>query len=138
MRRPSFPVSVAASAALLALAGLTSAPANQGDIQWAGVGPGGGGTWLGVVLNPSDANVVLLGSDVGGVYRTGNGGLSWTNANVGISDAFLKGQAYFAQRFAFNPLNPSIVYLANGQVMKSLDGGNSWLQTPATELFNVG
>ena len=46
----------------------------------------GGGGWLhaGAIL-PTDPDVILLGSDVSGVYRTEDGGLHWTPWNEGLT-----------------------------------------------------
>src|SRR5262245_34703899 len=44
------------------------------SIQWKSIGPGGGGNSLAVGVSPADPNIVLMGSDVGGIFRTADGG----------------------------------------------------------------
>src|SRR4026207_1205171 len=77
-------------------------PALEG-IAWQGVGPGGGGAWVGVAVDPSDASKALLVTDVGGIYKTTNGSVSWTNANGGdITDAN-KARMYYFSGLAYSP-----------------------------------
>src|SRR5262245_49980619 len=78
--------------------------ANQGDISWAGKGAGGGGSFMGVAIDPSNPNNALMGSDTGGIYRTTDGGLTWSNSNTG-GPANPAGDAgwYDVETFAYDP-----------------------------------
>lgn len=114
---------------ILLSAGLLSALlANQGDISWQGVGAGGGGAWMGVKVDPNDPNHVLMGSDTGGIYLTTDGGLTWSNANVGTAtDPHGDAGWYAVESFAYDPNVAGTVYAgALRGVLKSTDGGASW------------
>jgi PKD repeat protein/photosystem II stability/assembly factor-like uncharacterized protein len=85
-----------------------------------------------IAVHPNNPLTIFVGAPVGGIWRTYDGGLTWTSntdalASLGISD------------IAFNPKNPSIVYAASGDrdagdsyaigVLKSIDGGLTWNTT---------
>jgi len=116
---------------------------------WASVGPTpttGGffspvtGRITTIAVDPSDAtgNTVLIGGAMGGIWRTTDGGSTWTA--VGDQNASLA-----MGSIAFAPSNHSIVYAATGEsesvafdiyygagVLKSMDGGLTWTQTCTT------
>ena len=93
-----------------------------------------------IAVDPSDAtgNTVLIGGAMGGIWRTTDGGSTWTS--VGDQNASLS-----MGSIAFAPSNHSIVYAATGEsesvafdiyygagVLKSSDGGLHWTQTCTT------
>ncbi|HEV2194267.1 MAG TPA: IPT/TIG domain-containing protein [Candidatus Acidoferrum sp.] len=93
-----------------------------------------------IAVDPSDStgNTVLIGGAMGGIWRTTDGGASWTA--VGDQNASLA-----MGSIAFAPSNHSIVYAATGEsesvafdiyygagVLKSMDGGLTWTQTCTT------
>ena|GEM_PF-5247916 len=94
---------------------------------WHATGPGGGGAWTVVKVSPANPDIAFLGSDVGGLYKTEDGGETWTNANTGLALPEMKSQVYYVNDVGFHPLDPSVMYLSTGGgVFKSGDGGNSW------------
>ena len=93
-----------------------------------------------IAVDPSDAtgNTVLIGGAMGGIWRTTDGGSTWTA--VGDQNASLA-----MGSIAFAPSNHSFVYAATGEsesvafdiyygagVLKSMDGGLTWTQTCTT------
>lgn len=42
------------------------------------VGIGGGGTLYAPAISPHDPNLLFVACDMGGVYRSANGGATWT------------------------------------------------------------
>ena len=42
------------------------------------VGLGGGGAMFAPAISPHDPNLLFVGCDMGGVYRSADGGESWT------------------------------------------------------------
>jgi photosystem II stability/assembly factor-like uncharacterized protein len=116
---------------------------------WASIGPTpttGGffspvtGRITTIAVDPSDStgNTVLLGGAMGGIWRTVDGGTTWTA--VGDQNASLS-----MGSIAFAPSNHSIVYAGTGEsesvafdiyygagVLKSTDGGLHWTQTCTT------
>lgn len=77
-----------------------------------------------MVIDPSNTNVMYTGSSTLGVYKTTDGGGTWTAANTGLSNI-----AVIAM--AISTSNPQVVYAgtnpgANDGVYKTTDGGGSW------------
>lgn len=85
-----------------------------------------------VTIDPSNANNLWVGAPAGGLWKSTNGGTSWTTgtdnlAVIGCSD------------LAIDPTNTSVMYLATGDgdagdtrsigVLKSTNGGASWAAT---------
>jgi len=90
--------------------------------SWTNLGTnssGGGYAGIGrincVAFHPTDANTFWVGSPSGGIWKTTNGGVSWTILNnnetvLGVSD------------IAVDNTNPNILYIATGD----RDGGSLW------------
>ena len=115
--------------------------------NWSIIGPtskpggGGNGRVNFVRFHPTDPQTMWVGTPNGGLWKTTNGGASWsTNTDqlgvIGCSD------------LAIHPTNPQIMYLATGDhnasdcnsigVLKSIDGGNTWTTTGLTWTVNQG
>lgn len=123
---------------------------NSTSGNWTSAGPSsspGGYAGLGrincVAFHPTDNNTIYAGSASGGMWKTSNGGASWSVLTdnlpvMGLSD------------ICVNTANPDIIYIATGDkdggsvwslgggqsndnrsvgVMKSFDGGESWNTT---------
>ncbi|MBC8138575.1 MAG: hypothetical protein H8F28_22065 [Fibrella sp.] len=88
----------------------------------AGIFPGGEGCqWpRELVISDADPNFLILSIDVGGLYRTLDGGKNWEQATVGWSGRGCNG-------VAIDPRNPSHVI---GLAGNSVDWGENWGQTP--------
>jgi len=99
------------------------------EVVWKTLGPGGGGAYHdGGAVHPTNPNVVIMGSDVSGVYRSADGAVTWKVANGGLTDPDLQGQVYFINDVVFDPVNPNNVYLGTGGLFKSTDGGVNWVR----------
>ena len=97
-------------------------------LQKQGVTTGGEGCqWpIGMAIS-KDGKLVLYGTDVGGIYRSEDGGKNWEQSNVGL-------QSRGAGAFSIDPKNPSYVvavgingspFNTNGLYI-SEDGGKSF------------
>lgn len=107
----------------------------DGGVSWVEKGNNNNGLSnvyvLSLLIDPNNPLVIYVGTTggseqstekSGGVYRTTNGGLSWTASSVGLSSTWINA-------LAIDPLNTSIVYAATTDgVFKSIDGGASWKQ----------
>ncbi len=84
-----------------------------------------------IAIDPRNVNVAYLGGAQGGVWKTTNGGTSWTP----MTDT----QASTAiGAIALSPTSPDTVYVGTGEesfggdcyygagILKSIDGGNNW------------
>lgn len=96
--------------------------------------PGGGGACLHTVLpHPTDPDDVLVVMSAAGVYRTRDGGQTWSPANRGIQAAFLPEDQRFPEfgqcvhKVTFHPSRPDRLYAQNHfGVYRSDDRGDSW------------
>jgi hypothetical protein len=100
--------------------------------------PGGGGLCLHTILpDPSDPDTVTVAISTGGVYRSTDGGKSWTARNRGITADFLGddpepeyGQC--VHKIDLNPSAPDRLFLQHhGGVYRSDDGAGSWTRIDA-------
>src|SRR5262245_54209130 len=112
---------------------------------WRGIGPGQiGGRTRALAIHPVDHNIMYAGGVSGGVWKTTDGGQSWT-----ALDDFLPNLAVGA--IALDPSNPNVIYVGTGEgfypvasptveaiflrglgIFKSLDGGATWTHLPST------
>ncbi len=85
---------------------------------------------------PSDANrvyAVFCGTnyDVSGIYRTDNGGSSWSSQSVpsalGMTN-YARGQAWYDLIAAVHPTNSSRVFIGGIDILVSTNAGSSWSQ----------
>jgi photosystem II stability/assembly factor-like uncharacterized protein len=124
----------------------STAKGSKGAGYWTQLGPFGPSANAGsgrvncIAYHPTNSNIILIGSASGGLWRSVNGGQSWTSntdglENLGYSD------------IAFSPSNPNIVYAATGDkngadtysvgLLKSIDGGLTWNTTGLTYTQNA-
>src|SRR6185295_7653597 len=111
------------------------AAARLASTSWTWLGPGNvGGRMRAGVINPNNADEILVGSVAGGIWRTTNSGTSWAP----VAD-FMANLAVTS--IAFTPGDWSVQYAATGEgfandgvrgagIFKSTDGGLSWSQLP--------
>jgi photosystem II stability/assembly factor-like uncharacterized protein len=64
-----------------------------------------------------------------GVYKTTNGGNSWTRTNDGTLGGMYSSFGWWFGRIYADPANPNTVYALGLDMFKSTDGGNSWVMT---------
>ena len=103
---------------LTAPGGLPSARAQE--TKWHPTGWGGGGFYWCAAFDPSDANVLYMGGDVIGVYKSVDKGASWKFINRGL-------QNYAVHSVAVSKSNPKVVYVMTRNGMaRSDNGGASW------------
>ena len=83
---------------------------------------------LSLVIDPIDKNVVYMGTGEWvyggsgyGVYKSKDGGETWSPANLGIEN-------YRIIALAIDPSEPQILYASEGggKLFKSTDGGQNW------------
>ncbi|MBK5285106.1 MAG: glycosyl hydrolase, partial [Bacteroidia bacterium] len=114
--------------------------------NWTFIGPPtsaslkGAGRLNFVRLHPTDPNTLFVGSPAGGLWKSTNGGTSWTT-----NTDFLP-QVIGCTDLAIDPTNPNVMYLATGDgdasdnysvgILKSTDAGNTWNTTGLS--FSMG
>ena len=79
-----------------------------------------------IAVDPTNAQILYAGTGgvVGqgaGVYKSTDGGETWTASNKGMLD-------YYITAMAVDPANDEVVYAGSGSgdLFKSMDGGKSW------------
>lgn len=120
-------------------AGRQIAPSHTGPLlsqsmKWRSIGPFRGGRVVAVAGVTSDPQTYYFGGVGGGVYKTTNGGTTWSN----VTDGFLNTSSVGA--IAVAPSNANVVYVGMGEhtirgttlshgdgVYKSSDGGKNWV-----------
>jgi photosystem II stability/assembly factor-like uncharacterized protein len=96
--------------------------------------PGAGGMCLHtIVLDPRDAQRMLIAISAAGVFRSEDGGASWKPSNHGLhSDGIPDNDAevgHCVHHLAIHPSNPDVVYMQkHWDVMRSDDRGESWTE----------
>ncbi len=109
-------------------------------ISWTPVGPGNiGGRIRSILIRPTDANTILIGAVSGGIWKSTDGGSSWSPKTDG------------EDQIAFGSManNGDIVYAGTGEawgnsdavygggIYKSTDFGDSWTLLSSTTGANI-
>jgi len=108
-------------------------PALFQGLEWRNIGPFRGGRATTAAGVPSQPNVYYMGATGGGVWKTEDSGLTWTN----ISDGFFKTGSVGA--IAVADSDPNVIFVGMGEapvrgvatssgdgVYKSSDAGRTW------------
>ena len=113
------------------------------EYVWNPLRMGAGGFVTGVVLHPTEADVRIVRTDVGGVYGWDADVDQWRQllTGDGVPDADDHPGDYQVESMALSPSDPSVIYIAggadfnpgegevpagNGRVLRSDDGGDTW------------
>ena len=104
---------------------------NNGSYQ----SPGGSGRVNAITFDPNNSDIIWIGTPAGGLWKSINGGASWTI----VSDQF-DNMGISAIAIDYN--NTNIIYIGTGDrdagdtnstgIMKSTDGGATWSSTSVT------
>ncbi|MBI4324695.1 MAG: exo-alpha-sialidase, partial [Chloroflexi bacterium] len=98
-------------------------------LRWENIGPGGGGAYYEAAWHPTKPDVLLVGSDVGGLYKSTNNAASWrVSTKIDPSQTWREqASIYTVERLAYAPSSPDLVFAACWRgVFRSADGGETW------------
>lgn len=138
---------VSLSTALLLAAPIVHAQADPTmfqALQWRSIGPDRGGRVTAVAGLPGDRWTYYMGATGGGVWKTVNGGITWTP----VSDGFFKTGSVGA--IAVAESDPNVVYVGMGEaclrsnishgdgVYKSVDAGRTWTNVGLRDTSQIG
>ncbi len=99
-----------------------SSPAHSAT--WQSIGPDGG-TVQALAFAPSNPQVAYAGTSGAGVFRSGDGGASWTAVSQGL------GVNLSINSLAVSPRDPAVVYAGtNNGLYETTSGGASWRLLP--------
>ncbi|MEZ4921319.1 MAG: hypothetical protein R2792_19625 [Saprospiraceae bacterium] len=113
----------------------------ESQASWTNLGPSttdGGYHGIGrincITFHPSSSNTYWVGSAGGGLWKTTNGGSSWTSLTEQLDIGSMA-----VSSIVVNPQDPNIIYMATGDgdgfdtysvgVYKTTNGGNTWQPT---------
>lgn len=108
---------------------VTAQPANGWGDVWPGGEPIRRDSILSLAIDPTDDDIVYAGTNARGLYRTVDGGATWTQI---VHEDDLIDQATEDHVHVFsvilNPLDPDEIYLGewHGGIYRSTDGGATW------------
>jgi photosystem II stability/assembly factor-like uncharacterized protein len=103
-----------------------------GALKWRSLGPARGGRSIAAAGSVARPNEYFFGATGGGVWKTTNGGVTWT----AVSDGQLSSSSVGAVAIA--PSTPDVVYIGSGEselrgniaqgdgIYKTTDGGKTW------------
>lgn len=96
--------------------------------NWFPVGPGGGSDLEAIAIQPDDPDIVYIGGDIEGVFKTTDGGISWKNINANLAGEYSAG-VYYVQEIIFDPFDNSYqtLYLCTAiGLFVTTTGGENW------------
>ncbi len=89
---------------------------------------------IGVTVSPTNPENVyaIVEAEEGGVFRSRDGGLTWTKTN---EDRSLRQRAWYYSRIYADPKDEDVVYVVNVQFHRSKDGGKTFttIRTPHSD-----
>lgn len=99
-----------------------SAPGWAGEpVGWESVGLGGGGSMYSPAASPHDPNLIFMSCDMGGFYRTEDGGKTWRMVPWWVN------QGSTVCRPVFHPTDANVVFASGKGLMVSRDRGVTWV-----------
>ena len=83
-----------------------------------------GGEMTSIVMNPENRTIIYVGTRDAGVFKTNNGGQTWSPASTGLT-------FYPIRCMTMDPGNPEVIYAGtdNDGIWKTTNGGDSWNKT---------
>jgi len=74
-----------------------------------------------IVIDPTDPDILYVGTQHAGIYKSINGGSSWQPVQLGLARAWI-------HSIVIDPVDPRTLYtsVSTGGVYKTTDGGENW------------
>ena len=100
-----------------------------GQGQWQSIGPGAGSDLLSIAIHPENPDVVYVGGDIQGVFKTTDGGNTWRMVNRNLATGPWTPDVYWINQIVFDQSDTSYnsLFLCTAVgLFTSRDGGESW------------
>lgn len=114
-------------------------PTNVPLTNWGG--KRGVGRINAIAFHPNNENIIWVGTPAGGLWKTTDGGLNWSNNTDQLPSLGVAA-------ITIDPNNSDIMYLASGDrdggdtyaygILKSIDGGSTWNTTGLSFDYSAG
>src|SRR2546426_3782826 len=101
---------------------VTSSMTAEGGINsWTSTNGPGGGSIGTLAIDPVTPSTLYAGAYSGGVFKSTDGGGSWTAVNIGLTD-------FYVRTLAIDPQTPATLYAGTdrGNVFNSSNVGGRW------------
>ncbi len=101
----------------------------QAQTGWQNIGPGGGSDLLSSAVCPNNPDIVYIGGDIEGVFKTTDGGQHWRSVNNNLARGPWTPDVYWINQIVFDPGDASnnTLYLCTSiGLFKTTNGGESW------------
>ena len=107
------------------LTSLLVAGSGVAQVHWQPIEPGAGSFLMSAAIRPDNPDIMYVGGDIEGLFKTVDGGRTWSNAGPGVSDS--PAGAYAVQEIVIDPADFQRLYAATWSgLYRSEDGGGSW------------
>lgn len=91
------------------------------------IGPGEGSDLHFIAIQPDNPDVIYVGGDIEGIFKTIDGGTSWQNINNNPTQLPYGGDVYWTNDIVIDPVNYQRIYFCSGAgLFRSENGGQSW------------
>ncbi|NLB69844.1 MAG: hypothetical protein GX804_09240, partial [Lentisphaerae bacterium] len=115
-----------AAAASMVLATGSAHGMDSENTRWTWCGWGGGGYFWSNAIDPVNPNIMYLGGDVVGMYKSTDRGKNWRLINNGLHE-------YGVYSMAISRSNPKVLYaMTPNGVARTDNGGEKWTPLPET------
>ncbi len=143
MKNLKYAVAALTAAALLAPAAAPAAQAPFAALKWRSIGPAvAGGRVAGVAGTPQNSALYYIATAGGGVWKSDNGGATWT-------DVFVNHGTDAAGAVAIDPKNQNVVWAGTGEanprndvtygngLYKTTNGGKTWKRVGLKGVWSI-
>jgi photosystem II stability/assembly factor-like uncharacterized protein len=93
--------------------------------------PGGSNSRISIEMHPVNPDVLYatyVGTSLSfeGMYKTTNGGSSWSSLDIGPVDDVMSGFGWYFDGLAINPYDPDQLFVRGVDLVKTEDDGDDW------------
>jgi len=103
----------------------------DGSANWVSIGVPAMGSVTSIAVDPVDAQTIYATSATGGIFKSTDGGTTWSTINQGLTTTDIRS-------ILVHPKNKNLIYAGGvGTLFQSTDGGGRWTPIDLGSLDNV-